>query len=186
MGITYFKRYQMELDLESWDPVDEPLPRDYYFIAWHEQHLEDHAHVKYTSFKNEIDANVFPSLAEFESCRRLMKEISGRSNFLVDGTWLLSYQPDSGDPPEYCGTIQALFDSNQRGAVQNLGITPRHRGLKLGTLLLFKALRHFKEMGINRSMLEVTAQNVGALRLYKRLGFRIMKTVYKPSSVIHS
>ena len=186
MGITYFKRYQMELDLSTWQVIDEALPADYHFISWHEDHLEDHAAVKHASFQNEIDANVFPSLAEYESCRRLMQEITRRSNFLADGTWLIAYQPITSEEPEYCGTIQALFDSAQRGAVQNLGIVPHHRGLKLGTRLLFKSLRHFKEMGIQRSMLEVTAQNVGALRLYKRLGFRIMKTVYKPSNVVHS
>ena len=32
---------------------------------------------------------------------------------------------------------------------------------------------------MKRALLEVTAQNEGAIRLYRRLGFRRRKTVYK-------
>ena len=49
----------------------------------------------------------------------------------------------------------------------------------LGAALLLKALHGFRNAGLGRAFLEVTAQNDGAVRLYHRLGFRRRKTVYK-------
>ena len=41
------------------------------------------------------------------------------------------------------------------------------------------ALNGFRQAGLRRVYLEVTAQNQNALRLYKRLGFTRVRTVYK-------
>jgi len=37
-----------------------------------------------------------------------------------------------------------------------------------------------------RAFLEVTAENVGAIRLYQRLGFRNVRTVYKAVEVAYT
>jgi ribosomal protein S18 acetylase RimI-like enzyme len=42
-----------------------------------------------------------------------------------------------------------------------------------------KSLAGFQEAGLRRAFLEVTAQNEGAIRLYRRLGFFKARTVYK-------
>ncbi len=63
--------------------------------------------------------------------------------------------------------------------IQNLGLVPAHRGRGIGTALLLQALHGFRRAGLARAMLEVTAQNEGAIRLYRRLGFRFRKTLYK-------
>ena len=65
------------------------------------------------------------------------------------------------------------------GAIQNLGVLPAHRGLGLGAALLLQALHGFRRAGLGRAFLEVTAQNDAAIRLYRRLGFRCRKTIYK-------
>ncbi|MEZ6106285.1 MAG: GNAT family N-acetyltransferase [Pirellulaceae bacterium] len=67
--------------------------------------------------------------------------------------------------------------------MQNLGVTPAHRGRGLGQILLWHALRGFTDLGIERSSLEVTAPKLKALELYQRLGFRTTKTVYKAIDV---
>ena len=183
MSLTYFKRFQMELDLHQFAiPVPE-LPAGYRFVAWSDSDLEKHASIKYQSFSNEIDANVFSCFRDMEGCRRLLREITSRSNFLPDATWLLEYEDPDSENPVTVGTIQALVDIQQRGAIQNIGIHPNHRDKGLGTSLLFKCLKYIKARGLQRVMLEVTSQNIGALRLYKRLGFRIIKTVYKPAPI---
>jgi hypothetical protein len=41
-------------------------------------------------------------------------------------------------------------------------------------------------MGLARVYLEVTAQNDGAVRLYKRLGFRRTKTLFKAVELAYS
>ena len=136
------------------------------------------------SFRGEIDANVFPCLGELDGCRRLMCEIIRKPGFLADTTWLLTYS--RGSRPEFCGTVQGIRDVSGLGAIQNLGIAPEHRNCGLGTILLFYALRGFRQAGIARVFLEVTAQNEGALRLYRRLGFMTVKTVYKAVEHVYS
>lgn len=179
MGITYFKRFRMEYDLRQ-DLFDvRELPTGYVMLKWAESLLTAHGDAKYRSFRYEIDANVFPCLGDSEGCQRLMREISGRQGFLAGATWLLGCQLPGQRRFEYCGTVQGIVDRRGFGSIQNLGITPEHRHKGLGTVLLRKALEGFSAAGLEEACLEVTAQNTGALRLYNRLGFRTVKTVYK-------
>src|SRR5207249_2150897 len=78
-----------------------------------------------------------------------------------------------------CGTVQGVCTAVGVGAIQNLGIVPEHRGRGLGTALLLRALHGFAEVGLKRAYLEVTASNQGAIRLYRWLGFRKTRTLYK-------
>jgi ribosomal protein S18 acetylase RimI-like enzyme len=179
MPLTYFKRYRMEFELNRPLPEVDLLPTQYVVMAWRSRLLDAHAEAKYRSFCCELDANVFPCLGELDGCRRLMSEISSRANFIPTATWLLVH--DHEDEP--CGTVQGIQDGEFTGAIQNLGITPEHRGLGLGTFLLMQAMRGFQEKGLKLAYLEVTARNTGAVRLYERLGFHRTKTVYKAVEV---
>lgn len=183
MGITYFKRYRMEYDLTT--PLFEPgqTTPGYRFYGWTESLLEAHAIAKYRSFCTELDANVFPCLGERDGCQKLMGEISRRKGFIPEATWLLAWQPSEDTKPDYCGTVQGIQDRKNVGSIQNLGIAPEHRGTGLGTQLLRQALLGFIRAGMKKASLEVTVQNTGALRLYHRLGFRTVKTVYKAVDV---
>lgn len=186
MGLTYFKRYRMDFDLAKLAPPVTGLPGTYRLIPWRASLRDAHADTKYRSFRFEIDANVFPCLGDREGCRRLMDEITGRKGFLREATWLAAYQASLADPLEYCGTIQGIRDGNGVGSIQNVGITPEHRGIGLGTHLLYSALSGFASLSLRRATLEVTAQNCGAYRLYRRYGFQTVKTVYKAVEVAYA
>ena len=185
MDLTYFKRYRMENGLTGGD-LSRPVPDGYHFWQWEESLLDAFAEAKYLSFRDEIDANVFPCLGEMDGCRRLMAEISQKPGFLPEATWLAVHQPGERARPEYCGTVQGIRSRNGMGSIQNLGITPPHRDCGLGTCLLFQALEGFRRAGLKRVFLEVTAQNEGAIRLYRRLGFTTVKTVFKTVEMAYS
>ena len=102
-----------------------------------------------------------------------MTEIARRRNFVPEATWLLV------GPAGPCGTVQALRERTGLGSIQNLGIAPGWRGRGLGEALLLQALHGFRHAGLGRAILEVTAQNDSAIRLYRRVGFRCTKTLYK-------
>jgi len=186
MGLTYFKRFRLELPLTGTLFPCPPLAPHYRLMPWDPALLDAHAEAKYRSFCGEIDANVFPCLGEREGCRRLMEEITRRESFVAAATWLLAYQPPGQGSAEWCGTIQGLGDRQGYGAVQNLGVTPLHRSHGLGTALLNHALEGFRASGLRRAYLEVTAQNTGAIRLYTALGFRRVRTVYKAVEVAYA
>jgi hypothetical protein len=185
MGLTYFKRFRMELDLKS-GRFEARTCDDYRFVAWRPELVETHAEIMYQSFRFEMDASVFPCFTERNGCLRLMDDISQKDGFLPGATWLILYVGAGPRKREFCGTIQGLGDTSGVGAVQNLGITPLHRGRGLGKRLMQQALAGFKEAGMRRVYLEVTAQNRAAVELYQRLGFRRARTLYKAVEVAYS
>jgi ribosomal protein S18 acetylase RimI-like enzyme len=172
MSIAYFKRFRMEINLNELAPPP-PLPEGYTFVPWDESLLEVFAEVKYCSFTDEIDSVVFRSLGSRHGCIYLMREISRKHGFRPEATWLVANAGGS------CGTIQGISERSGLGAIQNLGVLPQHRGQGLGKALLMKALYGFRSAGLGRAFLEVTAQNESAIRLYRQLGFRCRKTIYK-------
>jgi hypothetical protein len=190
MALTYFKRFRMETDLRGRDFSNIRLPERFRFVPWHPSMLEAHAETKYQSFRAELDSNVFPCLGEYAGCLRLMEEISGKAGFLPEATWLLACPSDqvpaeACNGPAYCGTVQGVIDRNGMGAIQNLGIVPEYRHLGLGSALMLQALAGFQRAGLRRVFLEVTAQNSGAVRLYRRLGFSKARTVYKVADIAY-
>ena len=186
MVLTYFRRYRMEIDLVGRDLSWPRLPLEYALFPWNPAFLEAHGLVKYRSFRDEIDSSVFPCFNELAGCQRLMRDIAAKPGFLPPATWLAAYTGARGDRCDYCGTVQGICDPAGLGAIQNLGITPEHRGRGLGTLLLFRALEGFRQAGLDRAYLEVTADNTPAVQLYQRLGFSTAKTVYKAADVVYS
>jgi ribosomal protein S18 acetylase RimI-like enzyme len=179
MDLAYYKRFRMEINLAGRDLTPPPMPSHYFFLPWEESLLDAFSQAKYLSFRDEFDANVFPCLAEFDGCRRLMAEIARKPGFLPEATWLVIHSPGGPSRPEYCGTVQGVRDKHGLGAIQNLGIAPEHRNAGLGTSLLFHSLAGFRQAAVRRVYLEVTAQNQGAIRLYRRVGFVVLRTVYK-------
>jgi ribosomal protein S18 acetylase RimI-like enzyme len=154
------------------------LPEGYRLVAWNEALLDAHARTKYRSFCDEIDAVVFPCLGDLEGCRRLMREIRRKPGFLAEATWLIA-RVVAPSQHSWCGTIQGVVDKQGTGMIQNVGVVPGHRGIGLGTLLVLQAMAGFGRAGLRKASLEVTAENTSAAQLYRRLGFRRARTVYK-------
>ncbi|MFM7076934.1 MAG: GNAT family N-acetyltransferase [Planctomycetaceae bacterium] len=200
----YFKRYRMDVVLPAAPAPLPDLPAGYRFVAWHDGLLDAHARTKFRAFRSEIDAVVFPCLGDLEGCRRLMREIRGKVGFLPAASWLVarakpvlaalegtggSLEPGARAPLEpgarapleleWCATIQGVIDANGHGSIQNIGVVPTERGRGLGTALVAAALHGFAAEGAPRAWLEVTADNVRAVRLYQRLGFRRTRTIFK-------
>jgi hypothetical protein len=171
--IRYFKRYRMELALGPVLPPADALPDGYFWLAWDDELIGAHARTKFESFRGELDTQIFPSLGSETGCEQLMRAIRLKPGFLPGATWLLGYGAD------FVGTVQGVRVLSGWGAIQNLGVVAAHRGLGLGALLMQQALHGFRRARLPGAFLEVTAENSAAVRLYRRLGFRCRKTVYK-------
>lgn len=185
MATTYFRRFCMQIDLRgAWEPVPlPPLPTGYELLPWDETLRESHARAKFESFREEMDTNIFSCLGNEEGCRRLMRDISFRDGFLPEATWLLIQRTPDHRLGVPCGTIQAIRTAPRVAAIQNVGVSPAHRGLGFGARLVNQALLGMRQCHVEFGQLEVTAQNLGAIRLYERLGFRRLKVVYKSADI---
>ena len=169
--LSYYKRYRMECALAESPPP--ALPAGYAVLAWQDALVESHSATLERCFRNELDSLVFPSLGCLEGCRLLMAEIRRKSGFLPEATLLLV------GPDGHCGTVQGVAEHGRIGAIQNIGVVPEHRGRGLGRALLLHTLAGFRQAGMTQALLEVTARNEGAIRLYQSVGFRKRKTIYK-------
>jgi ribosomal protein S18 acetylase RimI-like enzyme len=172
MAITYYKRFRMEVDLDRFTrPASLPAP--FLWVPWEERRLDDHAAVKYLCFQDQLDSVIFPCLGDRQGCLRLMQEIRKKPGFLPESTWLIE------GPDGLCGTIQGVIDRGPIGAIQNVGVIPPARNQGLGRALMEQALHGFRRMGLERAYLEVTAENAHAVNLYRHLGFRGSRVLYK-------
>ncbi|MEM6363550.1 MAG: GNAT family N-acetyltransferase [Planctomycetota bacterium] len=188
MVMTYFRRFRMEMPLDDWQGSshrwgeDEFAAQGYRFVPFDEDLIRAHAQAKFQSFRDEMDANVFPCLARRDGCLRLMREITQRASFVPGATWLLEHcdRPHSRSVP--VGTIQGL-QQDDWGSIQNLGVSPEHRGRGLGAALLRRAAAGFRSAGMKAMHLEVTTENTSAIRLYERFGFHQAKVVYKACEI---
>lgn len=183
MALREFHRFRMQADLNEVPPAEMMLPEGYRWQYWDPALVERHALTKWKCFRSELDSVVFECLSNLEGCRRLMTEIARRKFFIPESTWLLVFQPEDHWPPEDVGTIQGVRRNRKFGAIQNVGITTPHRGRGLGRALLLKSLEGFRAAGVRYVYLEVTAENRPAVRLYRDVGFKIIKTMIKAVDV---
>jgi ribosomal protein S18 acetylase RimI-like enzyme len=71
------------------------------------------------------------------------------------------------------------MDHGSIGAIQNVGVLRRFRGLGLGKALVRRSLAGFHQSGLRNAYLEVTAENSAAVQLYRDVGFHRAKILYK-------
>lgn len=179
MRADTYKRLRMVADLRNANFLQQPLPNGYLWQSWRPLLVPRHAQVKWHSFRDDLDGRVFSCLSRAEGCLSLVREIASQRSFCPQATWLVVYQPEHDWPPTDVGTIQGIIRSGGRGAIQNVGVVPGHRGLGLGRALVIQTMLGFRQCGMNEVSLEVTAQNIPAVRLYQSLGFTISQTLYR-------
>ena len=69
-----------------------------------------------------------------------------------------------------------LADGRTRAYVYGFRIKPEYRGMGLGTHVMRIVEGDLRERGFRKVCLNVGRENTAALRLYERLGYRIMST----------
>jgi ribosomal protein S18 acetylase RimI-like enzyme len=95
--------------------------------------------------------------------------------------WFLAEQESSG---KLIGLGLSIIDPDwiaqtgrQEGYVDTLAVLREHRGQGLGTALLLQSLYALRRKGMEGAHLHADADNLtGAMRLYRRAGFRVRKT----------
>jgi ribosomal protein S18 acetylase RimI-like enzyme len=181
MSQAAYKRFRMQIPLQNVLLKPPRLPEGYRWLSWRSLLLERHAQVKWRAFKDDLDGKVFTCLGESAGCLGLMREIASQKTFCPAATWMVVYQPELDWPPSDCGTIQGILRPGGIGAIQNVGVTPDHRGQGIGRALVIQALRGFIQSGMACGLLEVTAQNEAAVKLYRSLGFEVIEVLYRDS-----
>ena len=154
------------------------LQPGFWFADWSNALIEPHADVLHRSFRDDSDGAVFTTFREYGLCRLLIETIAESHLFLPDATLLIA----AGNPDgifEYVANIQGLKLSDDIGAIQNVAVLPEYRRQGLAKNLVLRALQGFQHAGIQRVSLEVTAENLPAVKLYEQIGFTTFNTYFK-------
>ncbi len=169
----YYKRYRMILSLGT-APAIPPLPATYAWAEWSAAMLPHHAAVLAVTFADSQDVCIFPKLGSLAGCESFLRELVRRPDFCPAATWLIRNVAG-----EYVAAIQGLLERGGNGAIQNVAVVPEHRHRGLGRALVLQAVRGFWTCNARTVSLEVTAANIVALELYRQVGFRCYKTIYR-------
>ena len=74
---------------------------------------------------------------------------------------------------ENCGFITCKRLSKNRGDIPHIGVVPKSQGKGIGTTLMHRALKWFKENGVKTVTVRTQANNSMAMNFYNRLGFDV-------------
>lgn len=163
-NVEYFDRIVMEVDL-GWLSAPYTAPPGTRLVPWSRDQLERHAQVMAFSFDGTADARLFRRLGDKQGCRDVMTEIVQHLGFSKSATWTV----EDDDGP--IGCIQGIRRDWRIGAIQNVAVVPWRQGQGIGTALIWAACHGFRREGLRFAVLEVTADNVPAVGLYRRMGF---------------
>jgi ribosomal-protein-alanine acetyltransferase len=84
---------------------------------------------------------------------------------------------DQGEMAGYVVGQQAGWGRRSHGHIVSIAVQKSHRGRGLGALLLNEMLAQLRDAGVDEVVLEVGEANQTAIRLYRRLGFEVDRTL---------
>ena len=173
----------MSLDLNDVATPAPELPANYSWFPWNNLQTSAYARIFHEAFQADVDGWIFPTYRQYAACEHLVDATVSSRVFAKEASWLvgriLCDSKSNASRIEYAGAVQCVKGRRFCGEIQNLAVAPGFRGLRLGRALALQALNGFRTMGRNKISLEVTSENLVALRLYLSLGFKITSITYK-------
>ena len=160
-------RFTMARSLDS-IPPDRSLPFGYRIEPWCEPLLPAFAAAMAVSFSDSTDLEVYPRLGSREGCLDFMKEIFSLPEFHTGASWLVFFNR------EPCAFI--ITSSTQvkgTGQIKVVGVAPRHRRIKVGETLCYRAMWALRDRRFSRVIAKVNRPNHSAVRFFRSLGFQV-------------
>ncbi len=177
----------MSLDLNDVATPAPELPANYSWFPWNNLQTSRYARIFHEAFQADVDGWIFPTYRQYAACEHLVDATVSSRVFAKEASWLVGrilYDSKSNASRiEYAGAVQCVKEGRFCGEIQNLAVAPGFRGLRLGRALALQALNGFRTMGRSKISLEVTSENLVALRLYLSLGFKITSITYKETAL---
>lgn len=104
------------------------------------------------------------------------KWISFTRDTLVRGKGFLFVAKNGNKPIGFC--TSSIFEmpleaSEIMGSINDLYVLPEFRGRGIGRKLVAESLKKLKAQGVNTARLNVLKENRAAVKLYRKLGFKI-------------
>ncbi|PFA69736.1 hypothetical protein CN378_02925 [Bacillus sp. AFS015802] len=155
-----FQEYVMEHSLTDIPTIETPYSLS--FKSWSPSSNEIFYEVYVASFR---DRSGFPGWP----IEKWVEWISGDPDFLPDKSYIAKVKDQA------VGFITAAQDSGKTGFIIQAGVIPEWRGKGIAAVLTAKCLEELRQDGMKSAGLHVNQNNPGAIKLYERLGFKIIR-----------
>ena len=153
------------------DRRSRPAPRDMRLMPWSDGFLEPGARLLVRTYGGHVDSQINELYSSIPGARRLLANATFRAGSGV-------FFPPAGmvalgvGAAPLSGMCLGSLVADDVGHVLQVCVDPRARGRGVGSELLRRALAAFAQAGCSAVSLTVTGDNLRALRLYRRYGFR--------------
>lgn len=152
-----------------------PLKMRVTFHSWVDRFREEAAHLISAAYRGHVDSDINDQYRTIPGARHFLLNIiqyPGCGRFTPRSSFV-AVDDSSG---RVCGMCLSSIVSERSGHVTQLCVLPGVRGERIGYELLRLALADLVSQGCHDVSLTVTCSNVGAIRLYESLGFRVRST----------
>ncbi|MGE5644226.1 MAG: GNAT family N-acetyltransferase [Acidobacteriota bacterium] len=168
-----YERNFMMYDLAR-PPLDERQMSRVVFDLWTERRQDEAAQLIASAYRGHIDGEINDQYRSASGARRFLFNIvqyPGCGNFFQPASWIAADRQGG----RLCGVSLTSMVAEDSGHVTQICTAPGVRGTGVGYELLRRSLNSLAAAGAKQVSLTVTAANENAVRLYKNVGFEILK-----------
>ncbi len=170
-----FLRNLMFADISKISVAPHPgIPANVEISPWNELAREEAAYLIAVSYQNHIDSKINDQYLNLQGTRKFLKNITlypGCGEF-SEGCSFIARDRTTGS---LIGLCMASVVAQNVGHVTQLCVAPSAHGFGIGHELMRHSLLSLLAMGCDQASLTVTAENRGAIRLYQKFGFEVIR-----------
>jgi ribosomal protein S18 acetylase RimI-like enzyme len=171
---SLFIRDFMQIDLSRAALGKGHVRKPMYIEKWHDHYGDTAAQVIAAAYEGHIDSRINDQYRSTGGARRFLHNIvqyPGCGSFYRPASFA-AFDALTG---RMCGLSLASIVAPDTGHITQICVTPAMRGTGIGHELLRQSLMTLREMGCGTASLTVTAANDDAVKLYERVGFRVVR-----------
>jgi ribosomal protein S18 acetylase RimI-like enzyme len=169
-----YTRQFMILPLKEAQMAGTPVPEGLRLERWDDSHFESCARLIALVYANHVDSEINDQYRTEAGATKFLKNIvilPGCGQFLPEASFVVRAEESS----ELTGAVLTSTVSMGVGHITQICVVPAFQGQRLGLRMMDAAIRALKSLRYHALTLTVTSQNAGAVRLYEKLGFQVVK-----------
>ncbi len=173
-GFRLYTRQFMILPLKESQMAGTPVPEGLRLERWDDGHFEACARLIAQAYANHIDSEINDQYRSEAGALKFLKNIvilPGCGQFLPEASFVVRAEASS----ELTAAVLTSTVSMGVGHTTQICVVPAFQGQRLGQRLMDASIRALKSLRYHALSLTVTSQNSGAVRLYEKMGFLVVK-----------
>jgi ribosomal protein S18 acetylase RimI-like enzyme len=169
-----FTRQFMILPMKDAQITGAPVPAGMRLERWDDANFEACARLIAKAYANHIDSEINDQYRSVSGAIKFLKNIvvlPGCGQFLPEASFVVRTEGSS----DLTAAVLTSTVSMGVGHTTQICVAPAFQGQHLGLRLMDSSIRALKSLRYHALSLTVTSQNTGAVRLYEKMGFRVVK-----------